>query len=160
GKVSVNGGTSSQFMSALLLISPILESGIEVHLQGEVVSRPYINMTVELLKKYGLEVTFVENKISVAPFLAPLKRPSIKVESDWSSALYWYSLAALSKQASIRLSSFHEKSLQADSVLPGIFDQLGVKTEFAGSDIVLSNGGAKISRFEYDFVNCPDIAQT
>lgn len=165
GTIEVDGSISSQFISALLLISPCLAQGLILNLKGAVVSRPYINMTIELLANQGVKIKQEENLITVKGLNAPANfnhQSSVAeyIESDWSSASYWYSICALSPGSQISLNFFNEKSLQADAVLPLIFVELGVNTVFENNRLILSQNPIHLSEFSYDFTDCPDIAQT
>jgi 3-phosphoshikimate 1-carboxyvinyltransferase len=160
-KIEIDGSISSQFISALLLIGTTFSNGLELVLKGEIVSRPYIKMTVELLKQFGIEVDHSESKISLhSNSTSNIQNSTFNVESDWSAASYWYSIIALSKGSQINLEFLTQKSLQADSVLPQIFNKLGVTTEFTVKGIKLTNKPLEATEFKYDFVDCPDIAQT
>jgi 3-phosphoshikimate 1-carboxyvinyltransferase len=161
-KVSLPADVSSQYISALLLIAPKLENGLELMLEGEITSVPYIKMTLTLLNEIGVESAFVENKIIVNPKSLLLNPKSIIVESDWSSASYFYSIVALSEIGTeITLSSYKEKSLQGDSALVEIYKSIGVETIFKNNKIHLK-------RFQIlnpkslilNLNNSPDIAQT
>ena len=167
GTIEIDSSVSSQFISALLLVAPAMEVGLNLILKGKTVSRPYIDMTIVLLKSVGIntmqEKTFISitpSSTSPPPFsISPL--PSyILVESDWSSASYWYSICALSGNASIELRTLTKKSSQADSILPDIYKELGVKTTFKENSIVLTSIKPILSEFNYDFTDCPDSAQT
>jgi 3-phosphoshikimate 1-carboxyvinyltransferase len=166
GNIQVDGSISSQFISALLLIAPIFEDGLELTLKNQIVSWPYIKMTLDILSKCGIEVKHSDNIITIlnssliTHHASRITHQSFVVESDWSSASYWYSICALSKNAVIELSYLTPNSLQADSVLPQLYNQLGVETTFKETSIVLSNKQTSIQEFSYDFINCPDIAQT
>ena len=130
-KVSLAANVSSQYISALLLIAPKLENGLELTLKGEITSVPYIKMTLALLNEIGVETTFSENKISIKPKTKNQQPKIITIESDWSSASYWYSIIALSPiGTSITLSSYRQNSLQGDSVLVEIYKNFGVATVF------------------------------
>ena len=130
-KVSLAANVSSQYVSALLLIAPKLENGLELTLEGEITSVPYIKMTLALLNEIGIETTFSENKISIKPSTINQQPKIITIESDWSSASYWYSIIALSEiGTSITLSSYRQNSLQGDSVLVEIYKNFGVATVF------------------------------
>jgi 3-phosphoshikimate 1-carboxyvinyltransferase len=160
--VTLAADVSSQYISALLLIAPRLQKGITLNLEGKITSIPYINMTLALLNDLGVKSNFSNNCIEVAPLITMTPK-SVVVESDWSSASYFYSIVAMSTVgAQIKLSSYRESSLQGDSILQTIYAQLGVKTEFNDKSISLS----KISDvgigqvLEYDLSNAPDIAQT
>jgi 3-phosphoshikimate 1-carboxyvinyltransferase len=162
-KVSLPANVSSQFVSALLLIAPKLENGLELTLEGAITSRPYIQMTLDLLGEIGVETSFVNNSIKIhpKPFIESSK--SIHVESDWSSASYYYSIVALSEiDTEITLSNFKKNSLQGDSVLVEIYENFGVETVFNSDNSITIS---KISNFKSDtlnfhLINSPDIAQT
>lgn len=165
GTIDVDGSISSQFISALLLISPCLEQGLILNLEGAVVSRPYINMTIELLADQGVKIKQEDNVITVQGLNVAANsnhQSSVVeyVESDWSSASYWYSICALSPGSQISLNFFNEKSLQADAVLALIFVELGVNTVFENNKLILTQKPIQLSEFTYDFTDCPDIAQT
>jgi 3-phosphoshikimate 1-carboxyvinyltransferase len=170
-KVSLLANVSSQYISALLLIAPKLENGLELTLEGEITSLPYINMTIELLNNIGVETSFEENIIKVNPLvtLSAVEGQNITIESDWSSASYWYSIVALSEIGTkITMSSYKKNSLQGDSVLVEIYKNFGVETVFNNDNsITISKINYNIKRqsrsFGTLFLNLqssPDIAQT
>jgi 3-phosphoshikimate 1-carboxyvinyltransferase len=161
-KVSLPANVSSQYISALLLIAPKLENGFELTLEGEITSVPYIKMTLSLLNEIGVETSFVGNKITVKS-LSLIPNPLfLIVESDWSSASYFYSIIALSEIGTeITLSSYKKNSLQGDSVLAEIYKDFGVETVFDNNKIQLK----KVDICQLSTINCqlnssPDIAQT
>ena len=160
-KVSINGNVSSQYISALLLIGPSLKNGLEIELLGEITSRPYLEMTLSLLRDLGVLANFDKNHIKIEP-KTTIQDKTIVVESDWSSASYFYSLVALSeKGTTLTLSSYREESLQGDSCLARIYRDLGVTTKFEKHSIKLSKDSApKSQNLELDLVSAPDIAQT
>lgn len=160
GKIEINAGISSQFISALLLIAPTFINGLELKLTGEIVSWPYIQMTIDLLKHFGISIEAENNLITIKNSESDVHHSTFAIESDWSSASYYYSVMALANKADIILMQYSKESIQADSVLPEIYDSLGVKTEFIRTGIKLSKKEINISEFNYDFTNCPDIAQT
>lgn len=163
GKIEIDGSVSSQFISALLLIAPTFENGLELTLKNEVVSWPYIKMTLDLLKEFDVKVSSVLNKITVLPKQDKNQGTSDKlffVESDWSSASYWFSIVALSENAEITLTGLKNRSSQADSVLPELYKQFGVSSSFINDQLKLIKNSKSVNQFEYDFTNCPDIAQT
>ena len=130
-KVSLEANVSSQYISALLLIASTLDNGLELTLNGNITSAPYIKMTLSLLNEIGVETRFIENKIIVKPNNSNLVPLSLTVESDWSSASYFYSVIALSDIGTeITISSYKEKSLQGDSVLAKIYQSFGVTSYF------------------------------
>ena len=167
-KISLNANVSSQYISALLLIAPKLENGLELTLQGEITSVPYIKMTLALLNEIGVETSFIENRIVVKPAVTPsaVEVPfskNIIVESDWSSASYFYSIITLSEVGTqITLSKYKENSLQGDSVLAKIYNDFGVETKFNNnkSITILKVNNCQLSNINYQLNNCPDIAQT
>ena len=160
GNIEINSSVSSQFISALLLIAPTFKKGFSLSLKGKTVSLPYIEMTIALLKSAGVAIEKQDHLINVNASSIFHFAPAIQVESDWSSASYWYSICALAGNAEIELSFLSAKSLQADSALPELYKSLGVKTVFKENAIVLSSVKPMANVFEFDFTNCPDIAQT
>lgn len=176
-EISIDANTSSQFISALLLIAPKLKNGLQVHLKGEITSLPYIKMTLALLNEIGVETSFENNLITVQPRTYNLEPRTVVVESDWSSASYFYSMVALSAIGTqITLSSYKKNSLQGDAVLSEIYKEFGVKTVFNENETVTiskineidnndnfnKNVQATTStpQLKYNLNNCPDIAQT
>jgi 3-phosphoshikimate 1-carboxyvinyltransferase len=161
-KVSISADVSSQYISALLLVAPKLENGIELTLVGKITSVPYIKMTLALLNEIGIETSFTDNKITVKPKKQDLVLQNLVVESDWSSASYYYSIVALSKIGTqITLSSYKENSLQGDSALVEIYKSLGVETIFENNTIILKKSeGINQQAVSYNLNSSPDIAQT
>lgn len=158
GEISLDGGVSSQYISALLMIAPLMEKGLTLHLQGKVISKPYIHLTLQLMKQYGVESEWVGSTIKVAPqSYRPLP---YTVESDWSAASYWYEMMALSQQAEIELKGLFKESLQGDAAGAKLFAQLGVATDYKAGGVVLRKNGNVCQKLIYDFVNEPDLAQT
>ena len=162
-KISLAANVSSQYISALLLIAPKLENGLELTLTGEITSMPYIQMTLALLTQIGVATSFEGNIISVLPKPKTDKLQPIIIESDWSSASYFYSIVALSEIGTeIKLSSFKPNSLQGDAVLVDIYKELGVQTVFNADNSILIKK-IKIQTPESIICNLqssPDIAQT
>jgi 3-phosphoshikimate 1-carboxyvinyltransferase len=159
-KVSIPANVSSQYISALLLVAPKLENGIELTLVGEITSVPYIKMTLALLNDLNVQTSFTGNVITVHS-KKEVENKVMTVESDWSSASYFFSLAALARTATISLTSYKETSLQGDSALVDIYKQMGVSSHFEGNKITL----IKQNDFVYtdlnlELNNTPDIAQT
>lgn len=160
-KVSLPADVSSQYISSLLLIAPSLEHGLQLELIGHITSVPYIKMTLGLLERLGIETDFQGNTIRVFPKIA-VEPINLVVESDWSSASYFYSIVALAEVGTeIALSAYKKNSLQGDSVLSKIYTDFGVETEFKNNEIVLR----KTTKVALDVValelsNAPDIAQT
>ncbi|MCB0387385.1 MAG: 3-phosphoshikimate 1-carboxyvinyltransferase [Winogradskyella sp.] len=161
-KVTLQANVSSQYISALLLIAPKLENGLELTLEGNITSVPYIKMTLRLLEELGIETSFKDQTIKVKQQSA-INNQIATVESDWSSASYFYSIIALSKVGTkITLSSYKAHSLQGDAVLADIYLQFGVKTTFKTNRLVLQKVEKlnNLSLIELDLSNSPDIAQT
>ena len=156
-KLEIPGNISSQYISALLMIAPQLPQGLEIELVGEIYSLPYINMTLSLMSKFGIEYFFDGNIIKIKN--QKYRPTEYTVESDWSGASYWYSLVALAEEAEIKLSGLRANSYQGDSAIVEIMDQLGVKSEFLEDGVLLTKK-EHVNALKYDFRNCPDLAQT
>lgn len=162
-KVSLKANVSSQYISALLLIAPKLKNGLELTLEGKITSVPYINMTLDLLNQIGVATTFENNIIKVSPLKSlDEKQKTLIVESDWSSASYFYSIVGLSPVGTeITLSSYKRNSLQGDSVLADIYTDFGVVTTFNNNSItLLKKAECQLKTIDCQLQNAPDIAQT
>lgn len=160
-EVTLNANVSSQYISALLLIAPKLKEGLQLTLEGKITSVPYINMTLDLLNQIGVQTEFHQNKITVFPKQDLEDIQTIRVESDWSSASYFYSCVALSSVGTeLTLSSYKANSLQGDSVLAKIYMDFGVETIFKDNTILLKKTHENTSNKAYDLNRSPDIAQT
>lgn len=159
--VTLPADVSSQYISALLLIAPGLPEGLELRLEGTITSLPYIQMTLSLLGRAGIRTEMKGNRIRVYPE-AFLPAQNLVVESDWSSASYYYSMAALSPAGSrLSLHAYREDSLQGDSALRRIFASLGVRTEFRKGWLHLTREPAPpLSHLALDLIQAPDLAQT
>ena len=167
GRLEVPGNVSSQFISALLLIGPCLSNGLSLRLTGDIISRPYIDLTLWMMREFGANADWSAfDTITVAG--TPYRQRSYYIENDWSAASYWYEMMALTRQedAEIRLEGLMDGSKQGDSSVRYIFSLLGVKSIFATTQegvpttVTLSHSGRCVPRLEYDFVNSPDLAQT
>ena len=161
-RVALPANVSSQYISALLLIAPKLENGLELVLEGEITSLPYIKMTLDLLNQIGVKTLFENNTIKVTHHPLPNTQQLITVESDWSSASYWYSIVALSEIGfQVTLSNFKKNSLQGDSALVEIYKNFGVQTVFNDKEISLSKVETLIPEtLNLNLNNYPDLAQT
>lgn len=158
GEISLAGGVSSQYISALLMIAPLMEKGLTLHLEGNIISKPYINLTLQLMKLFGVTADWNGQTIKVAPQeYTPIR---FTVESDWSAASYWYEMMALSRNAEIELSGLFKNSLQGDAAGAKLFAELGVGTTFTERGVVLRHTGNVTKKLVYNFVNEPDLAQT
>ena len=159
GEINLDGGVSSQYISALMMIAPYMVNGLKINLQGNVISKPYILMTMGMMRDFGVKVTFNKNVIDVRP--QTYKSVSYSVESDWSAASYWYEILALAGQGRITLKGLRKNSMQGDSQVAEIFNSLGVKTEFSKKDVLLSpKSQIPNPNYIYDFTDVPDLAQT
>lgn len=162
GEVEISGKISSQFITAILLVAPYFIDGLELTIKDELVSKPYVHMTIELMKEFGASVTWKDNKVVVEPIPYTYHKKEFIVESDWSAASYYYSMVALSKIGTqLSIKGLFENSLQADDVCSNIYKNFGVKTIFNNDGIIISkNSDLNTSILELDFIQCPDIAQT
>ena len=167
GLLEVPGNISSQFISALLMIGPMLCNGLELHLTGSVISRPYIDLTLWTMREFGADAEWSDYEtIIVKP--QPYNERPYYIENDWSAASYWYEMVALSQheEDEIKLEGLMDGSKQGDSTVRYIFSLLGVKTTFdtkqegVPTTVTLRHSGHCVPRLEYDFVNSPDLAQT
>jgi len=157
-EISIRGDVSSQYISAIMMLAPTLPSGLRINLIGKVASKPYIMMTLQLMKQFGVLVEYsIDSKIIVKP--SNYHASEFSVESDWSGASYWFSIVSLAKNAEITLTGLKSDSLQGDNRIMEIMSSLGVKSEFTTKGLFLSKTEAQ-SSFEYDFSNCPDLGQT
>ena len=157
GEISLNGGISSQYISALLMIAPLMENGLTLSLEGNIISRPYINLTLQLMEQFGVKATWNGQTIKILP--QEYKPIRFTVESDWSAASYWYSMMALSKNAEIELLGLFRNSLQGDAAGAKLFAQLGVGPTFTDRGVQLKRNGNVAKKLIYNFVNEPDLAQ-
>ena len=155
GRVTVDASKSSQFVSALMLIGPCMNTGLQIRWKGEMVSFPYVEMTARLMQAFGIDCRIGENMISVPyGFYDPKE---MFVEPDWSSASYWYQMVALSEKAEVVLPGFSKDSVQGDRICAEIFDPLGVKTEFTGQGIILRRKEAGAKELAFDLSGSPDL---
>jgi 3-phosphoshikimate 1-carboxyvinyltransferase len=162
GRVDISGKVSSQFITALLLVAPYFKEGLHLNLIDEPVSKPYIEMTISIMKEFGAEVSWLGNHIMVAATPYFYSKEEYRIESDWSAASYYYSLLALSRlHTKISLSGLFKESTQADSICTKIFPKFGVTTEYHDNHIFLiKSGNHETGLLELNFMECPDIAQT
>ena len=167
GELGVPGNISSQYISALLMIGPMLSEGLTLQLTGDIISRPYIDLTLWMMREFGADAEWTSgDTITVKP--KPYLSREYFIENDWSGASYWYEMMALSKDptSEIKLTGLMDGSKQGDSVTRYIFSLLGVKTIFETKQegipqtVTLKQSGRSVPRLDYDFVNSPDLAQT
>ena len=158
GEVYLAGDISSQFISALLMIAPLMENGLIIHIEKNIVSRPYIDLTLGMMKEYGVHARWENNDITVKP--QKYKAVELTVEADWSAASYWYEIVSLLPGSEVKLKGLMKKSLQGDANVANLFTDLGVTTEYISDGIIIRNAKKKTKKFFHDFVNEPDLAQT
>ena len=157
-KLQIAASVSSQYISALLMIAPTLPQGLELELTGTIVSRPYIEMTLQLMQSFGVKHEWKGQTIHIAP--QTYQARDCRVEADWSAASYYYAVAAFSDELDLRLEGLDEESLQGDSVVAEIMEQFGIQSQFSDGGVHLQKAGEVTQMFEWDFIKCPDIAQT
>jgi 3-phosphoshikimate 1-carboxyvinyltransferase len=165
GKVTLDAGISSQFASALCMIAPFTEEGLELTLTGEAVSSSYLDMTLDMLRECYIHLEDEEGengeRVITIHKGTPVIPDVIKIENDWSSASYWYAAAALADKSDIFIPLLTEQSVQGDAVCVSLFDLLGVSTDFGTKGIeIRRTGDIDDDEFEYDFTECPDLAPT
>lgn len=167
GRLEIPGNVSSQYISALLMIAPVLSKGLEMKLTGGIVSRPYIDLTLHLMHQFGVSAEWTDiDSITVKP--QPYRQRPYTIENDWTAASYWYEVLALTDElgAKVVLPGMMDGSRQGDSAVRYIFSLLGIKTAFADreadrlTDATLTRHSCMLNRMDYDFTNQPDLAQT
>jgi 3-phosphoshikimate 1-carboxyvinyltransferase len=159
GDITLPGNISSQYISALLMIAPQVEDGLTIHLEGEVISRPYIDLTLKLMEEYGVKAVTQDERTIIIPEAGYRPKP-MTVEADWSAASYWYEIAALNPGFEVTLQGLRNDSLQGDAAVKDIFENLGVTSRFTQRGLAVTSQGVTPARFDYDFVDQPDLAQT
>ncbi len=160
-QVYLDTNISSQYITALILIAPVMKNGLVINLVGNITSRPYIEMSLSILKRIGIQTSFINNKIKIKPFKNE-KKIVQTVESDWSSLSYFYSIVTLSKEANLKISSFLSNSLQGDKELVSIYKKLGVQTIFDNGNVKLKKN-QKVNlpkKIVLTLNDTPDLAQT
>ena len=167
GHIDIAGSISSQYISALLMIAPMLKSGLELKLTGEIISRPYIDLTLCMMRDFGADAEWTGvDTISVRP--KPYEQRKLHIENDWSAASYWYEMLVLAHdgRSEIMLTGLTDGSRQGDSAVKYLFSMLGVRTTFKTRErnvpttVTLKRVETKPPRLDYDFVNQPDMVQT
>lgn len=158
GEIRLNGSISSQYISALMMIAPYTEQGLTLVLEGEIVSKSYIQMTAALMREFGVQVALEFPRIAIKP--QEYRPVPYVVESDWSAASYWYEWLCIAGVGEFTLPHLYRESLQGDSALAEIFAPLGVKTTYVDNKVIISATQKQVERFSYNFVNQPDIAQS
>ncbi len=156
--IRIRGDVSSQFISALMMVAPILPHGLILELEGKVGSRPYIEMTASLMQHFGVSCQLYDDRVVVTK--QDYYAAEFTVESDWSAASYWFAFAALAEKADISLPRLQLDSLQGDCVIVEIMDQLGVKAELDHNGMLRLSKKDSWKQIRWDFTDCPDLAQT
>lgn len=158
GILTLAGNVSSQYISALLMVAPYMEQGLTLTLSGEIISKPYIEMTIQLMREYGVTVDWDETIIRIAPQqYTPI---AFQVESDWSAASYWYEMVSLIPNSVVELFGLQNPSTQGDAKIAEFFELLGVETQYFETGIRLVYTGIRQKRIDLDLSNQPDLAQT
>lgn len=158
GAVHLDGSVSSQYISALLMLAPTLEKGLQLTLENKIVSRPYIDMTLNLMKQFGIKSEWKGNVLHIAPQV--YKGIEIQVESDWSASSYWYEIGAQMPHCTIDLPLLYANSVQGDHKAADLFAPLGITTQKTANGYELTTGEAKTNKYEANLVEQPDLAQT
>lgn len=166
GRLEIKANVSSQYVSALLMIGPVLEKGLELKMTGDIISRPYIDLTLWMMREYGANADWSDvDTVTVHPSCYTPR--AYVIESDWSASSYWYEMMALAGgRPSVRFEGLRDASKQGDSIAKYLFSLLGVKTKFVSMDadtsatVALRKTPTVMPRLDYDFVGCPDLAQT
>lgn len=158
GDIYLSGDVSSQFISALLMIAPTMSKGLTIHLEGDIISIPYIKMTLGMMSQFGVKAHWEDKIIRIHP--QEYRPTHYVVESDWSAASYWYEMAALTDNAHIELKGLFKESMQGDSKVSELFLDLGVNTEFTENGVILTKSDRITKKMFHNFVNEPDLAQT
>ena len=157
-EVRIKGNISSQYISALLLIAPKVEQGLNLVIEGELTSKPYVEMTLAMMEQEGIKHNWKGNVITIEN--QSFNKVVINVEPDWSAASYWYAIAALSEDAQLFLPGLNGYSLQGDSIITEIMANFGISSQFKDGGVYIFKEAKKIERKIFDFKECPDLAQT
>lgn len=158
GNIYLSGDVSSQFISALLMIAPTMNKGLTIHLEGNIISIPYIKLTLGMMAQYGVKAHWEDRTIKIHS--QEYKPIHYTVESDWSAASYWYEIAALAGTSQIELKGLFKNSMQGDSKVAELFTDLGIVTEYTKDGVILTKTNRKTKKLFHNFVNEPDLAQT
>ncbi len=158
GDLDLPGDVSSQYISALLMIGPTMKSGLKLTLTGEIISRPYILLTLKMMETFGVKSHWKGNTIVVPE--GAYQPTDFSVEADWSAASYWFQVAALCKGCQLNLQGLKKYSEQGDAQVAELFKKLGVNAKFSQKGLILTNTEGKVKKFSYNFIEQPDLAQT
>lgn len=156
--ISLKGSISSQYITALLLIAPVLPNGLTIHITDHLISSSYVHLTLQMMKYFGIESTWEGNSITIAH--QEYKPRDYTVEADWSGASYWYQMALLANSAGVTLHGLFSNSAQGDAAIAAMFKRVGVSTQYENGKVIISKGQVECNYFEADFINTPDMVQT
>lgn len=157
-RIHIDGGISSQYITALLLIAPSMPQGLTIHIEGKLISSSYVKLTLQLMNQFGIHHTWKDNVIEIAS--QPYVGNNCTVEADWSGASYWYEIAALAKEANLIVHGLSANSLQGDAALVKLFERLGTTSSFTNTGVLIRKEECKLKFFEFDFIDNPDLVQT
>jgi len=158
GYIDIDGSISSQYLSALMMVAPTMQNGLHLNIEGELISKPYVRMTLEMMQQYGIQAEWTDQHIAIKP--QEYQPVHFQVESDWSGASYWYQMLSLANDGSLILKGLFAKSLQGDARVATWFEDLGVHTTYQQKQVKLTKILPKRKTFEADFTDQPDLAQT
>ena len=158
GEIHLNSGVSSQYISALMMVGPYMQKGLKIILTGEIISKPYLEMTIQMMQEFGATVKLTDNSIYIEP--QEYQPIEYYVESDWSAASYWYEILSLVGKGEVYLNGLLSNSYQGDSKVAELFEQLGIRTTFLSEGVLLTTTETLTQHMEYDFTDQPDLAQT
>jgi len=158
GEIHLNSGVSSQYISALMMVGPYMQKGLKIFLTGEIISKPYLEMTIQMMQEFGATVKLTDNSIYIEP--QEYQPIEYYVESDWSAASYWYEILSLVGKGEVYLNGLLSNSYQGDSKVAELFEQLGIRTTFLSEGVLLTTTETLTQHMEYDFTDQPDLAQT
>jgi len=164
GEIEIDGGISSQYISALIMIAPLTSKGLTIRLKGNVISKPYIDMTLKMMQKFDVGFEWNENRILIKPVSTfrdeNINKKELVVESDWSAASYWFEIVAMAQNASVSLKVLQADDSQGDKIVTQLFKQLAVGHQYTADGLLLTKQKFRADFFEADFTDCPDLAQT
>ena len=158
GEIHLNSGVSSQYISALMMVAPYMQKGLKIILTGEIISKPYLEMTIQMMQEFGATVKLTDNSIYIEP--QEYQPIEYYVESDWSAASYWYEILSLVGKGEVYLNGLLSNSYQGDSKVAELFEQLSIRTTFLSEGVLLTTTETLTQHMEYDFTDQPDLAQT
>jgi 3-phosphoshikimate 1-carboxyvinyltransferase len=158
GAITIDGGISSQYLSALMMAAPAMQQGLTLTIEGELISKPYFHMTLEMMRLWGVESSWDGTTVVIKP--QTYKTIPFTVESDWSGASYWYEMLSLAEEGEVFLKGLFRDSMQGDARVAEWFESLGIHSEYKADGVRLTKTETTVERFEADFTDQPDLAQT